>query len=63
MKNFNPKPYKTESVTFRMDSEKLAIVDRLAAKFQMSRSSFINRCVEYALENMSANDQGESEQE
>lgn len=58
MANFIPKPYKTEQVTIRLPLELLAQVDEVAGKYDLSRSAFINQCVEYAL-----NDLVETEQE
>ena len=58
MANFIPKPYKTEQVTIRLPLELLAQVDEVANKYDLSRSAFINQCVEYAL-----NELAEPEQE
>lgn len=52
MANFIPKPYKTEQITIRFPVDKLAQVDELAAKYDLSRSAFINQCVDYAIENL-----------
>lgn len=52
MANFIPKPYKTEQVTIRLPLDRLAQVDELATKYNLSRSAFINQCVDYALENL-----------
>ena len=52
MANFIQKPYKTEQITIRFPVDKLAQVDELAAKYDLSRSAFINQCVDYALENL-----------
>ena len=52
MANFIPKPYKTEQITIRLPLDKLAQVDEIAAKYDLSRSAFINQCVDYALENL-----------
>lgn len=51
MANFIPKPYKTEQITIRLPLERLEQVDEIAARYDLSRSAFINQCVEYALEN------------
>ena len=53
MANFIPKPYKTEQVTIRLPIELLEQVDAIAAKYKLSRSAFINQCVEYALNDFS----------
>ena len=52
MANFIPKPYKTEQITIRLPLDRLAQVDELATKYNLSRSAFINQCVDYALENL-----------
>lgn len=52
MANFIPKPYKTEQVTIRLPLERLSAVDDLAVRYNLSRSAFINQCVEYALDNL-----------
>ena len=52
MANFIPKQYKKEPITVRLTPEKLEVVDKTAAKYDMSRSEFINQCIDYALENM-----------
>lgn len=52
MKNFVPKPYKKVPITFRIDSEKLDKVDELSLLFDLSRSNFINHCIDFALENI-----------
>lgn len=52
MANFIPKPYKTEQVTIRLPLERLSMVDDIAGRYNMSRSAFINQCVEYALDNL-----------
>ena len=50
MANFIPKQYKKEATTIRLDSEKLEKIDKMAAKYNISRSAFINQCIDYALE-------------
>ena len=52
MANFIPKPYKTEQITILLPLDRLAQVDELATKYNLSRSAFINQCVDYALENL-----------
>ena len=54
MSNFIPKQYKKEPVTLRIDFKKLEQIDKLAAKHNLSRSAFINQCIDYAIENMEA---------
>jgi len=52
MANFIPKQYKKEPVIFRVTSDKLELIDKSANKYNLSRSEFINQCVDFALENM-----------
>lgn len=52
MANFIPKPYKTEQITIRLPMDKLEQIDDIAGKYNLSRSAFINQCVDYALENL-----------
>lgn len=52
MKNFIPKPYKKEPVTVRIDVDKLEKIDSLLKVYNLNRSEFINRCIDYAIENM-----------
>ena len=54
MSNFIPKQYKKEPITIRITFEKLAKVDKSAANYNLSRSEFINQCIDYALEHMPA---------
>ena len=58
MSDFIPKQYKKEVVTIRIDFEKLEKIDRLAMQYHLSRSGFINQCVDYAMEHME--DDGEN---
>lgn len=58
MSDFIPKQYKKEVVTVRIDFEKLEKIDRLATQYHLSRSGFINQCVDYAIEHME--DDGEN---
>ena len=52
MANFIPKQYKKEPITIRFTMEKLAKIDQKAAQYDMSRSEFINQCVDFALEHL-----------
>lgn len=52
MSGFIPKQYKKEPITIRMDLEKLAEIDKLAFKYGLSRSEFINQCIDYAMDHM-----------
>ena len=52
MGNFIPKPYSTEQVSIRVDTELLAQVEAAANKYNMSRNAFINECIRYAMANM-----------
>ena len=52
MSKFIPKQYKKEPITLRIDIEKLKEIDRLAAQYVLSRSAFINQCIDYSIEHM-----------
>ena len=52
MSNFIPKPYKKDPITVRINCKKLEHIDKLATSYNLSRSEFINQCIDYALENM-----------
>ena len=52
MAAFIPKQYKKDPVTIRIDSKKLEQIDRAASAYNMSRSEFINQCIDYALDHM-----------
>ena len=52
MEDFIPRQYKKDPITIRMDFEKLEKVDKLAANYNLSRSEFINQCIDYALKHM-----------
>ena len=52
MADFIPKQYTKEPITIRIAPDKLTQIDAFAAKFNMSRSEFINQCIDYALNNL-----------
>ena len=52
MRNFIPKPYKKEPITIRISTERVAEIDYLSAQYNLSRSEFINQCIDYALDHM-----------
>lgn len=52
MSDFIPKQYKSEPITIRIDYDKLSRIDHAATVFRLSRSKFINQCIDYALEHM-----------
>ncbi len=56
MNDFIPKQYKKEPITLRVDLKKLEKIDALANEYNLSRSAFINQCIDYAMENMSSKD-------
>ena len=60
MKNFIPKPYRKEPITIRIDVDKLQRVEELARKYNVTRSEFINRCIDFSLENMPEQDKEQS---
>ena len=49
---FIPRPYRKKVVTVRIESDKLACIDRLLAVYGLNRSELINRCIDYGLEHM-----------
>ena len=52
MAEFIPKQYKKEPVMVRISFEKLELIDKLAYKYDLSRSAFISQCVDFAIEHM-----------
>lgn len=54
MSNFIPKQYKKEPITLRIEMDKLKKIDELAYKYNLSRSAFINQCIDFAIENMTS---------
>lgn len=44
-----PKQYKKEPITIRVSVDKLEKIDNLAANYNLSRSEFINQCIDYAM--------------
>ena len=52
MADFIPKQYKKDPITVRINFQKLEMIDALAASYNLSRSEFINQCIDYALEHM-----------
>ncbi len=52
MAEFIPKQYKKEVVTIRIETEKLKTVDGYAAQYEISRSDFINQCIDFSIKNM-----------
>lgn len=49
---FVPKSYSSDPITIRIPVEKLRLIDELAAKSNLSRSKFLNQCIDYALEHI-----------
>jgi len=52
MADFIPKQYKKDPITIRISFEKLERVDKSASMHNLSRSEFINQCIDFALEHM-----------
>ena len=52
MPKFKPRLEVNEVICIRIKSEKLDLVDHLAAKNNMSRNKFIIQCVDFAIENL-----------
>lgn len=53
MPGFVPKQYKKEAITVRIPYDRLEKIDALAASYGISRSAFINQCIDYAMEYLS----------
>ena len=54
MSDFVPKQYKKEPITVRIDFDKLQKIDRFADGYDLSRSEFINQCIDFALKHMAS---------
>ncbi len=52
MSDFIPKTYKKDPITIRVDFETLAQIDEYANQYNISRSAFINQCIQYAMKHM-----------
>lgn len=52
MSDFIPKQYKKEPITIRIDFEKLETIESLAKEYKLSRSEFINQCIDFAVKHM-----------
>lgn len=52
MSSFIPRQYKKEPITIRISPDKLEKIDNAAAECGLSRSEFINQCIDYALKHM-----------
>jgi len=52
MADFIPKQYKKDPITIRIDLTKLENIDKQAAAYHISRSDFINQCIDFALKHM-----------
>ena len=52
MSAFVPKQYKKDPITIRVDPALLEKIDRLASKYNLSRSEFILQCITFALEHL-----------
>ena len=62
MADFIPKQYTKEPITIRIAPDKLAQIDAFAAKFNMSRSEFINQCIDYALSQIETQNYGDAKE-
>ncbi len=52
MSKFIPKENKYEQISIRLPKNKIAIVTKLATDNNLSRSKFIEQCIDYAIDNM-----------
>ena len=48
-KVFIPKQYKKEPTTIRLTPEKLERIDKYAAVYNVSRSEFLNQCIDFEI--------------
>lgn len=62
MSDFIPKQYKKEPITIRIDFGKLERIDKLASIYNLSRSEFINQCINYALDHMPDTEKQDAEE-
>ncbi len=53
MSLFVPRPYTKEQISIRVDVDKLKRIDAFTREYRISRSEFINRCIDFAMEHMS----------
>ena len=56
MSEFIPKQYKKEPIMIRISFDKLEFIDKLAFKHDLSRSAFINQCIDFAVEHMATDE-------
>lgn len=56
MKEFVPYKHEKEVISIRIDSEVLKTVDSSAENAGISRNEFINQCISFALNHLSAKD-------
>ncbi len=52
MSEFIPKQYRNQPITIRLSEKKIALIDKLATDNNLSRSKFIEQCIDYAIDNM-----------
>ncbi|WP_146009082.1 ribbon-helix-helix protein, CopG family [Beduinella massiliensis] len=52
MSVFVPRKYDKKAVTIRIRQDDLDRIDKLSNEARMSRNSFINQCIQFALKNM-----------
>ena len=52
MENFIPRQYKKEQITIRLTPQTLEKIDEAAARYDLSRNTFISQCIDFALENL-----------
>lgn len=57
MQEFIPVKSEKEVISIRLDSEILKTIDSASSHAQISRNEFINQCIRFALDHLSARDQ------
>ncbi len=60
MGKFVPKGYQKNSITVRIETEKLKKIEKAAAKANISRNQFINQCIDFALEHIADSESDKS---
>ncbi len=59
MAKFIPKKFEKEVISMRISVDTLREIDRKASEYGISRNKLINQMIEYALDNMEGEEDGE----
>ena len=52
MSGFVPQKIDKEIISIRISTDMLKKLDKLSAKYEISRNEFINQCIQYATDHM-----------